>query len=235
MLLLLAAPLGASVVRAQEGTRVVSGVVVDSVTQRVLADAEAYFGPGRAAGESGPDGRFAVSALAADSVLVVRRIGYVPVRLRIRPSVSAALIDVGTIALRPVATRLDRIAVEAEEVNRYPELADFYRRKKSYPGAFVTPEQLERVSKPTDALRMVPSVMVVCPRSGFQCGVAGRRAGARCAMALFVDGILQNNMVLDDVPVTEIAGIEVYTGLGSTPAYFSKNSCGSVVVWTRRG
>ncbi len=217
--------------------RTVSGVVVDSLSGRAIASAEVYFGRDGDVTESGPDGRFKVQAGEADTVVVVRRIGYVPVRLRIAASVSATIIDVGRITLRPVATKLDRIQVEAEEVRLYPELADFYRRRHSLPGHFITPEDLDRARLISDALRSIPSVQLSCGMGG--CVAVSHRVSGlfarKCAMAIYIDGLRQADMGIDEIPVEWVAGIEVYSGPSTTPAEFGVGWCGTVVIWTKRG
>lgn len=88
----------------------------------------------------------------------------------------------GRIYLRPIATELDRITVEAEEVRLFPQLADFYRRKQEgFAGQFITREDLERsgVRRTSEALRRGPRMQLDCPvdpvKSGDQCVVRNQR------------------------------------------------------------
>src|SRR5687768_12718095 len=102
--------------------RTVSGVVVDSVSGRALRGAVVYFDGQRREVVAGRDGRFVIEHVSAgDTLLVVRSIGFVPQEIVV-PSSSAVAVDLGKLSVRPVATRLDQIAVEAEAVQRYPQL-----------------------------------------------------------------------------------------------------------------
>src|SRR5262245_52644434 len=102
-------PLLSSAAPAQE--RVIFGQVIDSVTGNPLSGAQAYFTTIRSDVHSASDGVFALRGdNRRDSVLVVRRIGYVPRSVVISPLTNLPVVDVGIVYLRPVATPLDEIA-----------------------------------------------------------------------------------------------------------------------------
>ena len=127
--------------------RTVSGMVYDSVSGRPLGGAEVYFATQVGQARSAGDGRFQIEGgLARDSVLVVRRIGYVLRTVVVTPSAALPVLDVGPVFLRPVATALDEILVEAEEVRRYPVLEGFYQRKYALAGLghFFTRDMVQR-------------------------------------------------------------------------------------------
>ncbi|MBI4501204.1 MAG: carboxypeptidase regulatory-like domain-containing protein [Gemmatimonadetes bacterium] len=232
--------------------RVVSGRVVDSVSGRALPRAVLYFERVNQEYQSGPDGRFRIEGVRPlDTLLVVRRIGYVPVRVPVPFSVSAAEMDVGTVWLRPVATKLDVIAVEAEEVRRYPQLDDFYRRKHlGRAGFFLTPEEIARANarRTSNLLERSSKVKTECNDTGrwqkgapFDCtaqnsrpqGAGGMRV-EQCALEVWVDGV-RTAVNVDDVPVREILAIEVYNGPATTPTVFGSGHCGVVAIWTTSG
>src|SRR5207253_2091301 len=105
-----------------------------------------------------------------DSVLVIRRIGYVPLRVPLPRMNSPLAMDLGALALRPVATKLDKIAVETEEVSRFPQLAAFYRRKQNNTGgAFITREDIDRSAArvTSEMLRRVVKVELDCTNDKF--------------------------------------------------------------------
>src|SRR6185503_3826580 len=134
---------------AQEGTpldRVVHGVVFDSVGQQPLGGVTFYFDGRKDEFASASGGQFRIAGVRPrDSVLVLRRIGFVPLRVMIPQPGEGVAVDLGVLRMKPVATKLDRIAVEAEEVTRFPLLADFYRRKQNNTGgSFITREDIER-------------------------------------------------------------------------------------------
>ena len=61
---------------------------------------------------------------------------------------------------------------------------------------------------------------------------------APCIMPIAVDGHLKEKaFAIDEIPVTDVHGIEVYPGAGSLPAEFGSMKpdgwCGLVVIWTR--
>ena len=61
---------------------------------------------------------------------------------------------------------------------------------------------------------------------------------APCIMPIAVDGHLkEKGFAIDDIPVTDVHGVEVYPGAASLPAEFGSMKpdgwCGLVVIWTR--
>lgn len=240
---------GAAPLRGQVAERTVTGLVVDSVSGRVVRDAVLYFDAQRNEVKTGRDGRFAVEHVSAgDTLLIVRSIGHVPIRLFVPPS-SAASVDVGRVYLRPVATRIDQIAVEAEAVHRYPHMETFYTRKQQgRAGEFITPVEIERSAarKTSEILYRSAKLDMDCPRDPVRAGddrcIPRDRRGldykvtsgvtSRCEKEIFVDGRL-SMLAVDEVPVTEIAGIEIYAGPATTPAEFGQRRCGVVAIWTK--
>src|ERR1041384_1067868 len=170
-----------SAVAAQEG--VVFGQVVDSVSAQPLGGVSTYFTTNRLEYHTGADGLFTLHGdLTRDSVLVVRRIGYVPRTFVVSELAKLPLLDVGIVYLRPVATMLDKIAVVTEEVRRFPQLVGFYDRKEKMGGLghFFTRENIERTaaSRTSDVLRQSHKVELECNRSSpsGSCAPASRRA-----------------------------------------------------------
>jgi hypothetical protein len=73
------------------------------------------------------------------------------------------------------------------------------------------------------------------PFGGDASGTAGLAA---CVMPIAVDGQLkEKSFAMDEIPVTDVYGIEVYPGAGSLPAEFGSIKpdgwCGLVMIWTR--
>lgn len=241
--------------------RVVTGLVLDSVSGRPLPRALLYFEGTTEEFRSGADGRFRIEGVRPlDTMMVVRQIGYVPVRLPVPFSISAAVVDVGSVWLRPVATKLDVIAVEAEQVRRYPQLEDFYRRKQlGLPGFFMTPDEIARASarRPSNLIERSVKVKTECndvvnwqkgrgaQNSPTDCTARNSRpqgasmlAGGvtveQCEMDVWMDG-QRTDMKVDDIPVRTIVALEVYSGPATTPAMFGSGHCGVVVIWTNMG
>jgi hypothetical protein len=259
----------ATVAAAQDGVpsrRVVAGQVLDSVAQRPVGGAVLYFEGRRDEFHTDSYGRFHIAGAGpADTLLVVRRIGFVP--LRVTVPVATPL---GAVYLRPVATQLDRIAVEVEEVNRYPQLASFYRRKQAgLTGSFVTRDEISQLSARlvSEVLRRSARIEMDCSQQQIgddRCASRNRRGRNiirvpppgqqnaarrqnfapvdsnsidfgldRCEMDVYVDG-MRSSMKVDEVPVSWVAGIEVYSGLATTPPEFGHGRCGVVAIWTTR-
>ena len=74
---------------------------------------------------------------------------------------------------------------------------------------------------------------------GYADGGASATAGlAPCIMPIAVDGHLkEKSFAIDEIPVTDVHGIEVYPGAASLPAEFGSMKpdgwCGLVMIWTR--
>jgi len=53
---------------------------------------------------------------------------------------------------------------------------------------------------------------------------------------MWIDGQRAPGMEIDEIPLTDIEGIELYNGASTTPAEFSQTNstqCGTIVIWTR--
>jgi hypothetical protein len=175
------------------------------------------------------------------------------------PAAGLPVSDVGVLHLRPVATALDRIAVEAEEMRRYPQLVGFYDRKDDLTGLghFITRETIERVAalRTSDVLRRSHKLEIECGKQGAGiCVASSRRAretrfvaaardsvnvedaalafdAGRCRMDVWVDGV-RSPFDLDTIPVEWIVAIEVYSGPATTPPVFGLGACGVIAIWT---
>ncbi len=252
--LLCAAVVIAAPVHAQVGVpteRTVTGVVVDSISGKTIRGARLFLDQARVEVQSGRDGRFVLEHGAmGDSLLVVHSVGYVPALLVVPPSRSAAEVDIGRVLMRQVATRLDQIAVEAEEVRVFPQLVDFYRRKQEgVPGDFFTREDIDRSAarKVSELLYRSAKLDMDCPHDPVRAGddrcVARDRRGldyrvtqgvtSRCVKDIFVDG-KRSQMAVDEIPVQWVAAVEVYAGPATTPAQFGQRPCGVIAIWTTR-
>ncbi len=239
---------------ASLAAQAVTGKVVDSVTGQPLVRATVYFRG--AAGEfvSGTDGRFRISIAPAADSAVIRRIGYVPAVVAVPRSTGP--VDLGTIVLRPMATRLDRIAIETEDLRRYPQLEEFYgRRRLGGGGFFLGPDDIiaSRARKTSSLLERTVKGRTECNDVyGFvdrpeatplpsDCTAKNSRmqgtsqmAVEHCEQDMWVDGV-RSGQRIDDIPVGTVVAIEAYSGPATTPARFGAGHCGVVAVWTSMG
>ena len=182
--------------QAQTPDRVLSGVVFDSVSGEPVGGATLYIQGRRDEFLTDSYGRFKASGIhRQDSLLIIRRIGYVPAHVSIPYAPDQLAVDLGAIRMRAVATRLDQIEVESEEVNRYPQLADFYRRKQmGRPGAYVTREDIDRTGarKTSEMLQRTTKIEMDCLTQQLgsdQCIARSRRG--RQAQRMFSDAAMQ--------------------------------------------
>jgi hypothetical protein len=232
-------------------TRTVTGIVLDSVTELPLGGAVIYVDGDVAEHRADSRGRFTLNLSRDDTMLVVRRIGFVPRQIAVAEALYPGP-DLGPIYLRPVATQLDRLAVEVDDLRLYPHMKDFYRRKQSgAQGTFITREEVVAapVRRTSELLRRNGGgkIRVECPpfnwngRGGTRadpCGARSGRPGGRgnftidyCETTVFVDG-RQSGLKIDEIPLLTIAGVEIYPGPATTPTVFDGGGCGVLAIWT---
>lgn len=239
----LAALLGAMPLAAgAQGT--LRGVVIDSASREPVASADVSIISLHMVARADDHGRFSLTKLPAGPVeLSVRRLGYQPQRETILLTGGNALgggVDSVLVALVAQPEVLSAIAVSSSERRRREWVEDFYVRRARGVGVFVTREDLEarNARVPTDVLNL-PGVSVLHTRYGTTVRFAGTSSTRRdCAPNLWLDGQRAANLELDDIPVNDIEGIELYHGPSTTPAQFwqgglSNTACGTIVVWSR--
>ncbi len=183
-------------------------------------------------------GAFTLDSLPAGTFTVeARAIGFTPQRVAVDLlGERTASADV-TLDERVPVLEAQTIYGEAE---RRGSLAEFMRRAQGGFGHFVTPADIERRNAfaVTDFLRAMPGVRIV-PTGGTGTMITVRGQASlqgQCLPDVFLDGVLMHDGALDldrIVNVQDIAGMEVYTGLGSVPQQYVRGNCGAVVVWTK--
>jgi hypothetical protein len=139
----------------------------------------------------------------------------------------AILLDVAGVDLAP-------IVVEATSSEWVLSLAGFYSRRGKGFGRFVTSEDIER-RKPANLSAMLSAAGITmrCVRTA--CYPARYASGRRCAVPVFLDGLRVEAYDIDNIPPSDVLGIEVYRQGADTPAEFSRWSadCGAVLIWTK--
>lgn len=226
----LPAPLAAQAVftgRVTDSTKApISGVevVLEKPASRVQSDAE---------------GRFSIGSIPwGVQIATVRKIGYRPVRFRL----IVAGNDTMEVAIRLEAAgvQLEPIEVTASTVR--PGMEDYARRKIAGFGQFFDSEKLERAEgrRLSDFLTGVRGVRVVT--RGLSSVLVSSRSN--CPMAVWLDGVQLSggtrrlSQDINQFQITQLEGVEVYSGSGETPAELmgaGTGSCGTVALWTRRG
>ena len=139
----------------------------------------------------------------------------------------AILLDAGGVDLAP-------IVVEATSGEWVLSLAGFYSRRGKGFGRFVTSEDIERRRPPNlSAMLSASGITMRCVRTA--CYPARYASGRRCAVPVFLDGLRVEAYDIDNIPPSDVLGIEVYRQGADTPAEFSRWSadCGAVLIWTK--
>lgn len=224
---------------AAQSAGTLRGVVIDSATRAPVAGAEVSVLAPRQIAQTDDHGRFTLAKLPAGEVeLSIRRLGYEPQRETIIATGGSNDSILVVLVARPAV--LSEVAVSASGRRQREGIDGFYARRARGIGAFVTREDLEsrHARVPTDALNL-PGIALVPTRFGtavrFTTGASMRR---NCAPTLWIDGQRAPNMELDEIPVDDIQGIELYHGASVTPAQFwqgntTNTTCGAIVVWSR--
>lgn len=151
-------------------------------------------------------------------------------QIAVRPGLPlelSILLDVGGVDLAP-------IVVEATSTQWVLSLAGFYSRREKGFGRFVTSEDIER-RRPANLSAMLSTsgITMRCVRTA--CYPSRNASGRRCAVPVFLDGLRVEFYDIDNIPPSDVLGIEVYRQGADTPAEFSRWSadCGAVLIWTK--
>ncbi len=210
-------------VRAAAGGRPLDGVVV-----------EIEHG---AATRTSPRGEWSLSGLPTGTGnLLVRRVGFYPVRLPVDVVADAPDVNV---ALAEFEAMLDTIRVNASRW-RVQETG-FDERRRTGAGRYITTADMlaTPVIFTSDVFLRIPGMRVDRTTLGDR-RLSMRGAFGRCAPQVYVDGMRMLNLGADDIDAfvspDEVAGIEVYSG-AFVPAQFQEGlgGCGSIVIWTKPG
>ena len=216
---------------------VVRGTVVDT-TGTPIRNADVGIVALKRLARTDDSGRFVLAEIKAGPLqLSVRRLSFEPRKIDIVAAVDAEPIRV---TLKSSVALLEGVTVTAGEMRRREQIEDFYRRQTRGIGPYVTREEIDgRASgAPSDMLRSVPGIRFVRVPSGrgirFPTTSLSRRD---CPPMIWIDGQKAPGMEIDDVTLTDIEGIEIYSGPSTTPFQFSQgtgsNTCGTIVVWSR--
>jgi hypothetical protein len=217
---------------AQQG--VVRGVVADSSGDPIEAADVAIVALHRLT-RTDERGRFSLTGLPLDDVeLSVRRLGYAPKRVRVR--VKAGGPDSTLVTLIELPDVLPGVSATAQRAR--VEIEQFYRRRARGPGTFFTRDEIEDRHPITmsDMLRMAPGVTVVRTPGGNGIRFTTGSARRGCAPLIWIDGQKAPGMEIDQIPVSDVEGVELYQGASTTPPQFWQNqgtTCGTIVMWTR--
>lgn len=186
---------------------------------------------------SDENGHFTLTKLPrGDHELMVRKLGYNPDKVPVTVNDTAYSYEITLVANPTILAGVD---VSATEVRMARGIEEFYRRRaRGTGGYFFTRDDMEasHVKRTSDALRTVPGMKFVRTNSGTGMRFQGN-GNHSCTPTIWLDGQPVDGMEIDQIPSTDIEGIEIYTGSSTTPMQFSqrwsKDACGTIVIWTR--
>lgn len=219
-------------------TAAAHGLILDSTRAPIPEVAVAVISAHQAT-RTDAQGRFSLAKLPAGEVeFSIRRIGFEPVTLK--RTIPRTGVDSFTVMLAELPQSIDAMSVT--ERHRRQGIEEFYfRRAQGISGVFFTRDDIQnqRASTPSDLMRTTPSVHLVTVPSGKGVRFPGITSISRrgdCQPVVWLDGQSAPGMELDDVPLNDIEGIELYRGVSNTPAQFwraGQSQCGAIVIWTR--
>jgi hypothetical protein len=225
-----------SPVAAQQGR--LRGVVVDSAGLPV-AQADIGILAVHQLARSDDEGRFGFTKLPLGELVVsIRRLGYEPTTARV--VIAPEGLDSLRVVLVDAAVALDFVQVSSYPYRLRASIEDFHRRRIRGIGTFVTRDQIVARNSmlPSDILREMPGLRLVRTRTGR--GIRFASASSRrgdCLPMIWIDGQRAEGLEVDDIPLSDIEGIELYNGPATTPMQFSASSstlsCGTIVIWSR--
>ena len=184
-------------------------------------------------------GRFSLRVVTPGTYLVrARRIGRMPA---VKPlSVGDAPVAPIAFTLFDAVAQLDTVTIRDRATSALADPGGFSRRRAAgLGGTFIDEAEIaKRSARETEQLlRTVPNLRV---------GVGGIISLNRGAVTLkgtpcqgaqvFVDGSeMPDSFDINQVPPTSIRGVEVYSGVGTTPAELrsARQVCGTVAIWTK--
>lgn len=180
-------------------------------------------------------GRFAFDKMPSGAVEIsVRRLGYEP--QTVHANVSHTLEFSYNVTLTAQPAVLGTVDITAKK--RRQAIEDFYQRRIRGLGSFVTRDEILAGSAnvPTDVLRTISGLQIVRTPTGQGVRFASVSSARRdCIPMMWIDGQRAPGMEIDDVPLSDIEGIELYRGAATTPPQFwlGNGPCGTIVVWSR--
>jgi carboxypeptidase family protein len=181
-----------------------------------------------------PDGSFTLAGLPAGTFSVEARIlGFEPKDVPV--DLSRLVQTSVTIAFSDRVQQLTRVVIKGAPKRTPLEIQGFFDRSRNGQGHYIlaSDEVVRTAREVTDVLRMTPGIQIA-HRNHFDHTVLMR---GRCMPAVYVDGIEETDgaEVMDNVVTPpEIAGIEIYAGLGEAPVQYSAHGCGVILIWTKR-
>ena len=115
----------------------------------------------------------------------------------------------------------------------------FEQHRRQGTGRYLSRDDIRRLNmqRLSDVLRTLPGVGVGRGPSA-QLRLSSNGGGRDCPPEIWIDGTLTPSISVDDIPLADINGLEVYRGPAGVPPELlsgsSRGGCGTLAVWTRR-
>jgi len=171
---------------------------------------------------------------AGPDTIEVRFIGFEPSRVPVElvPNEITRI----TLLLSQTVVRVADLVVEVRQTRRSRNLLGFVNRMQRGFGDFFTPNDIRNRNPrlPSDLFRGIPGVQVGPIQYGRAQVTIGRGSRLGCPPAVYLDGVYQAGMFVDDIPAEDLGAVELYKSMTDTPMEFMRSSstCGAVVIWT---
>jgi hypothetical protein len=248
-------PGGALVLSAQSAG--VAGTVLDAGTRLPLAGVVVEVASQGRRAETDSTGTFRMLGLSPQIVVVrLRSVGYQPVERSL--NLFAGRIMSVEYLLSPAAVALPDVTVSGRDMSPTALMLEgFEDRRRLGIGKYYTQDDIARhlQRRVPDLLRDAPSVSIRRGPSNEYYAVNSRRTvtsiarGVRSPRPCFLDVYIDGNVAWSAdrggppidlahfVPLSDLVGVEVYSGIATVPAEFRRHAsnCGAIIFWTRRG
>lgn len=244
LLAVLALATGAGTMVAQEEETAVRrtteliGHVASASTGLPIEGARVLFMGSEGGAITDEEGNFRIpNAPAGKDSIEVRFLGYEPsyAVLDLPPNVVSRV----TLTLSRTVVRIADLTVEVRQTRRARNLSGFVDRLEKGFGTFFTPREIinRNPRLPSDLLRGEPNVTVGRVAYGRAEIYLAEGRRLNCPPALYLDGMYQAGMQLDDLTREDLGAVEVYKRDVETPMEFMRtgSTCGAIVVWTPGG
>ena len=179
-----------------------------------------------------------VDAPPGTRMLEVRALGFYPDRRRVDVIAGAPLVHVALSTLRAV---LDTVRISATRNSNVRNLMEFQHRRRSGTGKYLTIADILKQNPvlTSELFRSMSGVRVdMDPETRERYLMVRGNVGDWCQAAIYLNGRQLHGVSADDMDIwvhpKEIAGVEIYAGLGAPIEYqFGMSGCGSILIWTR--
>lgn len=220
-----------------DSTATLTGTVVSAMTGGRLVNARVVLVKSGYGAFTDSAGGFRIPRVPAGlDTVEVSLIGYASAKAPL--ILKAGATTTATFSLSQTVLRVEELHVQVRAAAAMGKLATFEDHKANGMGYYITPKMIEQrhAQHPSDLLRMVPG-LEVGPYNLGHANVRVVRATLNCTPPIYVDGILNPSLQIDDLNRDDIMAIEVYRGPSETPPEYEqgRNSCGAIVVWTQEG